>query len=314
MKQQIIRQFLEEGILVSPDALEKIDEKNADSALEQAKSAGTIVFSPGEGEASAEETNVSVRKLQRRQKFTPQDFAAYYNSRFEGLRAILEKKLGDVLSVANARRSAGQVSAIGMVREATPRGFIMEDTTGWAEVITKSEDVAPDDVIGVRGAVKEERIFAEELIWPDVPLSRSNNRPGMKILLTDKDGHKAEEDTIVVTPEAVHGFDKKKSSLPNPGWITINKDPLAVTILVYRPDKPVTAKEAFAWLRKRHICPDRSQIRGTDDPFLIEPIPDVLWIVQAEKWKESYKGVIVVSTDGREATEVDLATGEVKAP
>lgn len=328
MKEKIVRQFLGEGILLSPGTLEKITEGNAEQMLERARKSRSLIFTfadeaadikptppdrgPAPQPAPSNENRLEVRKMQKRQKLSPQDFTGYYNTRFEGLKAMLQKKAESVVSVANSRKSSSAVTTIGMVREPTQRGFIIEDTTGWAEVITKSEDVVPDDVIAVKAGVKEEKLFAEEIIWPDIPMGRSHNRPAMKILLTDKDGHKAEEDVIVVTPEAVHSFDKKKISLPNPGWITINKDPLAATILVYAPDKPVTAKEAFAWLRKRHLSPSKNQIRGTDDPFLIEPIPDLLWIVQSEKFTDNYKGVIMISSDGKEAAEVDLASGDVK--
>ena len=309
MRQEIIRQFLREGVLLTPESLEKITEQNLESLLVQAREGKALIFSPKEEEASPEEIVVDVRKPQRKQKLTPQDFAKYYNTRFEGLREILAKKLGSAISASNAKKSGGPVATIGMVAELTPRGFTIEDTTGWAEVISKAEDIVPDDVIGVRGAVKEERIFAEEIAWPDVSMSHNHSNPPMKILLTET-GEQTPE-TLVITPEAV-SLSGKKHSLPNPGWITLSKDSQAATILVYSPGKPVTAKEAFTWLRKRHLFPSKEQIRGTDDPFLIEPIPNLLWIVQAEKFKESYKGVMIIASDGKEPIEVDLGTGEVK--
>ena len=304
-KQQILAQFLKEGLLLSPEALEKITESNTTQMLEKARSAGALVFSVQEKPA---EHSLEVRKLHKRLKLTPQDYAKYYNARFEGLRNILLRKLEGVVSVSNAKKAASQVTTIGMVREHTPRGFIIEDTTGWAEVVTKAEDVVPDDVIAVKAGVKEEKLFAEEMIWPDVPMSRKHIRPDMDIVLSEKDGHKG---TIVITPEAVFDLDKKKTSLPDPGWITINTGTGPVTILVYKPAKPASQKEALGWLRKRHLSPTREHIRGTEDTFLIEPIPDVLWIVQADKWKESYKGVIMISSDGKEPVKVGLANGDM---
>jgi DNA polymerase II small subunit/DNA polymerase delta subunit B len=307
-KQQILTQFLKEGILLSPEALEKITESNAEQTLERARRSKAFVFTFAEERA---EPVIEVRKTQKRVKLSPQDFATYYNTRFEGLKAMLQKKAENVVSVANARKSGSTVTTIGMVREPTQRGFTIEDTTGWAEVITKSEDVAADDVIAVRAGVKEEKLFAEEIIWPDVPMGRSHNHPDMKILLADKDGHKVEEGTVVITPEAVHGFDKKKTNLSNPGWITMNRGGGTATILVYRPEKPATQKEALTWLRRRHLSPGKNHIRGTDDPFLIEPIPDLLWIISSERWSDNYKGIVVVSSDGKEPAEVDLAAGNV---
>jgi DNA polymerase II small subunit/DNA polymerase delta subunit B len=308
MKEKIVRQFLKEGVLLSPETLEKITETYLEHMLEKGKKSKSFVFSFQDEKPEKPEMAIEVRKLQKRVKLQPQDFAKYYNTRFEGLRDILLKKMEDVVSVANAKKSGSAIATIGMVREQTQRGFIIEDTTGNAEAISKNEDVGIDDVIGVKGAVKEEKLFAEEIIWPDISMSHKHHRPDFTLTLSEKAEHK---DGILITPEAVHGFDKKKTPLPNPGWITISKDSLTVTVLVYKPDKKATQKEVLAWLKKRHLCPDKNQIRGTDDPFLIDTIPDVLWIVSDERWNDIYKTAIIVSSDGKVPAEVNLATGKV---
>ncbi len=345
MKEQIVKQFLKEGILISPETLEKITETNLEHMLEKGKNSKSFVFSFQEEKPEKPEPVIEVRKLQKRLKLQPQDFAKYYNTRFEGLRDILLKKMEDVVSVANAKKSGSAIATIGMVREQTQRGFIIEDMTGNAEAISKNEDVGIDDVIGVKGAVKEEKLFAEEIIWPDISMSHKHHRQDFILTLSDKKKEVGEADfkresaehidgDFLITPEAVHGFDKKKTPLPNPGWITITKDTLTLTVLVYKPDKKATQKEVLSWLRKRHLCPDKNQIRGTDDPFLIDTIPDVMWIVNEkkeggkelegaeapsvngsafipERWNDIYKTVIIVSSDGKVPAAVNLATGEV---
>jgi DNA polymerase II small subunit/DNA polymerase delta subunit B len=310
MKEQIVKRFLKEGVLLTPEALGRITENNLDATLERAAASKPAVFSFHEEDRPEHSgPSVEVRKLQKRLKLQPQDFTKYYNARFGGLRDILQKKMEGVVSVANARKSGSPAATIGMVGEQTQRGFLIEDTTGSMEVISRSEDVRADDVIGVKGGVKEEKLFAEEIIWPDVPMSRSHSRPEMSVMLSEKDGHKG---IVVATPEAVFDHEKKRTALPSPGWITISRGGVSATLLVYRPEKPVAQKEAAAWLRRRHLCPGRNQIRGTEDPFLIEPIPDILWIVQADKWNESYKGVMIVSSDGKVPVRVDLASGNVE--
>lgn len=326
MKQQIVKQFLEAGVLLTPDTLGIITEKSAEAILEQAKKEGSLVFSLQEKEP---ETRLDVRKFQKKQKFTAQEIAKYYNARFEGIKAILEKKAEGLVSVSNAKKSLAPVSTIGMVSERTQRGFMIEDLTGQAEVVTKSEDAQPDDVIGVKGHVKEGKIFSDEIIWPDVPMTHKNNRLGTTIILAEKDGHKGE---FVITPEAVFGPDRKKAALPNPGWITITKDGMQATALVYNPGRPISQKEAFGWLKRRHLCPEKTQMRSADDPFLIEPIPDLVWIIipkkeagispegaeaaslpgaiRLEPWSESYKGVIIVCSDGARPAEVDMGEGK----
>ena len=305
MKQQIVKQFLEAGVLLTPEALSQITEKSAEMILEQARREGSLVFSLQEKE---QKPLIEARKFQKKQKFTAQELAKYYNTRFEGIKAMLEKKMEGLVSVSNSKKSLAPISTIGMVSERTQRGFIIEDLTGQAEIITKSEEAQPDDVIGVKGHVKEGKIFADEIIWPDVPMTHKNSCLETTIIFAEKDIHKGE---FVITPEAVFGPDKKKADLPDPGWISIEKDNRHATVLVYSPGRAVSQKEAFSWLKRRHLSPERAQIRSTDDPFLIEPIPDIVWIVNPEKWTESYKGVIIVASDGSQASMVDLERGTV---
>ncbi len=306
MKQHIIKQFLKEGILLSPESLDAIDESNSEQLLSQAKSSKQLVFSTTpESPSPTHKQAIHVRKIEEKESMTAQDFAAFYNSRFEGIKGILAKKLEGPISVSNAKKSASDVVTIGMVRESTQRGFIIEDTTGWVEVISKAEDVVEDDVIGVKGVAKEGKVFAQETIWPDIPLSYNHNPVDTPIFLSVK-----KEKGATVTPGSTH-FSGESVSFSNPGWVTISSGKGSTTVLVYRPEKAVSPKEALSWLKKRHIQHSKTTIRWTEDPLIIEPIPNILWIVAEERWKEIYKGVVVVSSRGDPAVSIDLQEGLV---
>ena len=300
MKQHIIQKFLKEGILLSPDALEKADEINTEQLLDQAKNQKQIVFAP----EKPNELTTTVRELVAKEKMSPQDFISHYNTHFNGIRGLLLKKLTNPVSVSNAKKSLS-CSTIGMVRERTQRGFIIEDTTGWAEVVSKSEDVVEDDVIGLKGSTKEGVIFAEEIVWPDIPLNHKASAPDIDICLSLK-----KEARPTISPQTAH-VASKDFNLSNPAWVTISLGDQAMTILVYNPQRNIPKKEPISWLRKRHIRPARDQIKWPEDPFLIEPIPNILWIVQpGDQWKEMYKGVAVISSDGTIPIHVNLSKAE----
>lgn len=301
MNEEIVRRFLKEGILISPQSLQKIDESNINEILEKAKSEGVLVFS------LQEETSVEVRKFQKKQKLSPKDFAKYYNARFDGIKNILLKKVEHTVSVSNAKRSASEFITIGMVREKTPKGFIIEDITGEAEVISKEEDISQDDVVAIRGISKEGMIFAKEIILPDIPLSSIRQKPNIKLTLSENQVTKE----FNLTPEAVYWSDKKKN-ITNPGWITIKKDDKTATILVYKPANEIKAKDIISLLKKRHLYPLITQIEGIEDNFLIEPVPNLIWLIQKEKFRENYKGIMIVSGDGKEPIKVDMAKDEIE--
>jgi DNA polymerase II small subunit/DNA polymerase delta subunit B len=299
MKQQIIQKFLKEGILLSPDALEKIDEQNTEQFLGQARDQNHMVFEPTQAISAG--PVITIRELDAREAMRPQDFASHYNARFSGIRDMLLKKLENTVSVTNAKKALSSTT-IGMVRERTQRGFIIEDTTGWADVISKSEDVVEDDVIGLKGVTKEGVIFAEEIVWPDIPLNHIASRPDMDIYLSGK-----KEGILTITPEKVHAA-AKEHNLQNPAWVSIGSGRGAATVLIYKPQKKVSQKESIIWLRKRHLLPSRDQIKWAGDPFLIDPVPNILWIVQpGDAWKEMYKGVIIISSDASAPVHVNLA-------
>ena len=47
-----------------------------------------------------------------------------------------------------------------------------------------------------------------------------------------------------------------------------------------------------------------------EDPFLLNPIPDILWLVQKESWAENYKGVSIIS--GTAPVKINLETRNVE--
>ena len=93
----------------------------------------------------------------------PKDFSDYYNSRYEHLKEILLKKTKAV-SINNAKKSFNDVSVIGMVKELTDSGFVLEDPTGEIEVQSKS-DVSEDDVIAATGFVRNNPSQVSPLEW-----------------------------------------------------------------------------------------------------------------------------------------------------
>ncbi len=138
--------------------------------------------------APSKEVELSVRLLRNYEKSkaraTIENFLAYFNDRYDKLRNQLAKRpdMQNVLSITHAKPGE-RASIIGMVREkrVTPnkhRVIELEDQTGTIsaivikdklELIKKADDVVFDEVIGVTGSVRENAIFVEDIIWPDIP-------------------------------------------------------------------------------------------------------------------------------------------------
>lgn len=308
-KKKIVKRFLEHRILLSPKMLEEINENNIKDFLNRAKET--------EKEKKPETgIKVRLREVSRKQRMSTKDFIDYYNNRYNRIRNILVKKMSAV-SVSNAKKSFSDVSIIGMVKEVTVAGLVFEDPTGEIEIVLKDkEGINPDDVIGIKGFVRENRLFAREVIFPDVPLTRPIGSIDASILLTIRITEKVKEamkETDLVCTLDVERVTSGKAIKPdsNPGWITLSKNGKELNLLVYRPENKTTIRQAIDYLRKRHLSPSKNRITGPEDPFLIEPIPDIFWLLSDEKGKETYKGVTIISCGPDSAAKINLRTREV---
>ena len=125
-----------------------------------------------------------------------QDFTIHLNNRFEVLQKALYSRdeLKGVTSISRilAKRERDYVALIGMVKEKrmTKNGNLMltlEDITGEIKVLVNknkpdvfdpAKDIVMDEVIGVSGVNGENIVFANKILWPDVPISNELKKSG----------------------------------------------------------------------------------------------------------------------------------------
>ncbi len=120
-------------------------------------------------------------------KYEVIDFTKFFISRYRFLEGLLRQRR-ELPSIAAINRLLGKkeretISIIGLIEEITEtkNGNIiitMEDLTGRIKVlISKSKkdlfsaarDFISDEVIGISGTISDNIIFAESIVWPDVP-------------------------------------------------------------------------------------------------------------------------------------------------
>lgn len=347
-KRDIVKKFMEKGVLLSPEELKNIDNGNYKSILKKHlgeeepeenenlpdeepfvknKEAHTIEKErepPKQNieQKKEEHLNIEIKHFPKKEKMEVKDFIDYYNMKYVGLRDILMKKLNAV-SINKSKDLISTVSVIGMVKEKAQNGFIIEDQTGSIETISKSEPQT-GDVIAVTGTVRENKIFEKEITYPDVPLTfkpRSIN--GTLFLLKDDTNKDVKFDELSESSAAVIILKKTKlkhnflrSGIQNPSIIKFNKGKNEVLLFAYEPTEPLNQEQATSLLKKRHMSPVRKEIRfdaKIGDPFLLEPIPEIIWLIGGEnsEFVKNYKGVTIIST-GNKAARIDLETKKVE--
>jgi DNA polymerase II small subunit/DNA polymerase delta subunit B len=305
-KREIVRQLTQRGVLVTPEVLERIESGEIKAPDSQ----------PATQPRERARLSATIRKTEKLKRMSPKDFVSYYSNRYNGLRKMLAEKM-QAVSINRVGDITTEVAVIGMVRERNAQGFVLEDGTGEVSVASK-DDVQEDDVVGVRGMVREGRIIQRELVWPDIPLSnRARSVPGLTLLLAtfmNEKIRKAARDISLVfmhgpaAPEETEG--NIMTALPNPCHAVINREGSEFRMLIYRPESPISPKEAFMLLRKRSLPPAREEIPSAEDPYLIDPVPDIFWVLSDRRHVERYKGVTIVMTGGHDAVKYDAGTGE----
>ncbi len=120
------------------------------------------------------------------------DFVAHYKHRYEFMKTLLQQRtdLQDVISLSRAlkREIMEEVSVIGMVydKDYTANGnllYTLEDPTGSLKLLINKnnqklfemgEKICPDEIIGLKGKIKNKMIFCDQVFFPDVPQSKGS--------------------------------------------------------------------------------------------------------------------------------------------
>jgi DNA polymerase II small subunit len=136
-----------------------------------------------------------------------EDFVALFNSRYQQLKALLRNRqeLENLMSInrINNKREKGKVSLIGMVQDkrVTKNNNIiltLEDPTGTTNVlisrskqqlIKDSQSIVRDEVLGIVGVNNTNIVYANSVVWPDIPTRELKKAPDRAYALFLSDLH-----------------------------------------------------------------------------------------------------------------------------
>ena len=303
-RQTLVRQMLSRGIMLTPQALEKAMKNGPESVL-----GGHVQQAPAAGAGkNAEKLSVIVKSTPMQRKITPEDAISAGRKRYEILRKLVLRKAADAVSVNNALGSSAGVCVVGEVKEVGKDGFRLEDLTGAVKVSSK-EHVSENDIIGVRGWIRNNSLFAEEVIYPDIPIGRDIPAIEGRVLFTGGRTEPLQDADVIVTPDTVF-WGKNERRIPNPAWLLLERGGKKAAILAYNAGRTVGKDEAIVWLRRRYIG-DTAVIPDTET--VLNDIPDILYIIGGnEPWTANYKGVTVISSNNKKHVIVEMKTRTVR--
>lgn len=120
-------------------------------------------------------------------KYKVSDFSRLFASRYKFLEKILQNRheLKNMITITRltGKQEREEVSIIGIIQDLaeTKNGnilFTLEDITGTTKILisknkkelfSQGKDLVLDEVIGIVGTYSDKLIFAEKIIWPDIP-------------------------------------------------------------------------------------------------------------------------------------------------
>jgi hypothetical protein len=301
-KREIVRKLLSRGIMVTPETLEKMKGTETDENLAEkygATSSGTRLGG---------NLKCTLRAPEMPERVTPEDAVKHNIQRFERLKAILLGKT-DAISIRNLGRTTAKICIIGQVREKRHDGFVLEDTTGEIGVKTQ-ENAETGDVVAVKGWIRENMLFADETVYPDIPITRQVSVMDGSVLLASERGIDEVPADVTITPDTLSGPGKERR-MPNPAWVFLEKGKNKITLLVYRTSAGIDKEKALSWLRRRYIGTENGPLPNNDR--VLDHIPDIVWLISENNpWTVNYKGVTVISFGRKKKSLVDLKTRKVQ--
>jgi len=205
-KQELVKFLLEKGLLITDNALDKINSK------EELEFLYNLIKKKNDALVLDEEILNSLKSTEQKdqveqigddkdvkiifsyeeesKKRGVQDFVAYFNKRYNLLSSILQNRaeLSNLISINKLQysRERENASVIGIIKDknTTKTGNILlelEDPTDHVkvclhknkpELIAKAKDIVLDEVVGISGSVSSNLIFADTVLFPDVPFTR----------------------------------------------------------------------------------------------------------------------------------------------
>ncbi len=196
-KKKIVEYFLEQGILVNKELLDKLSEED----VKKICSFGSVTketildkdtldnFKKGD-KGPRSEVKVVFSYQEEAKKRSIQDFVGFFNRRYESLKNILynRQELENITSISRIKKKTEreQVSVIAMVTEKhTTKNqniiLTLEDNTGSIKALVnknkpdlyrEAKNIVLDEVIGAVGSNSDNIVFLNNILWPDIPLGK----------------------------------------------------------------------------------------------------------------------------------------------
>jgi DNA polymerase II small subunit/DNA polymerase delta subunit B len=293
-----VKNLINLGFLLDQDAaniVEKLNEEEYQKLIEGLLKENKLMISSSLIKNILTSEVRILKEFRVRKLFTIQDYVKIMNDRYNFLQNILIKKLELSNIVSINKCSGGDASIIGLVKHKEERDenyvISLEDPTGEIQVIIPKnlgEKLSLDDAVAVSGRINNKILFADKLLYPDIPLKPVKYSLESIRIAFLSDENKADANYLVYKNRIEDKIKNKTYEITNPCIFEVGN----VVILIVLGYDPLDV------LKKRYV-----NIENSD--FLIEIPPDILFTDRDVN--SNYKGISILSLN----KIIDLKTREI---
>lgn len=311
-KQDVVNRVMEAGKLISAEAAEalrNVSEEDMRRLIDDSDSSMITV----EAIRNLSGRNYEILKSVDKSIFTGHAAVShsYFTSKYEQMKKLISERIAkSYVSLANLGR--GESFVIGMVREISEHGIVIEDPT--KNLFLKFENTPNcdyDDVIAVRVANEEKEIIGKEIIHPGVPLRTPEIGNGKVALAVECTIERIEADVIfiigskaasvgsVINATGSYPTQAERGMLSNPSILKIG----GVVVLI-------ADRFSKKWLEKRHLGEPNVGIK--EDVLCLDILPDVILYKSDVNETNHYKSITMIGCKPGNAVVIDLADRKEK--
>lgn len=194
-KQEILDTFLNKGKLLTPQALEFLEDKNIELILNNIENEIYPALVIDEHALFFYDSIRILKNLSSKKKeITTEDFIRFYKSKYEKMRDVITQRLQkDFVSLNKLDARRDEVHIIGIVKEKKKKDgktiIELEDMTTTIPVlfdeIDNTDDVELDDVIAIKAVAAGKILYGKKILWPDLPLRQPTKGFGKACFISD---------------------------------------------------------------------------------------------------------------------------------
>ena len=188
IKNEIIKKFLDKGSLLSPEALEFIEDKNVEELL-KAEYKKLILT---ERDFQFSKVKIIKNLTEKPKELTTEDYLKFFTSKYEKMRTIiLERTQKDFVSINKLDYLRQEVNVIGIIREIKKKEnkttVEIEDLTGSIQGVFEETpgNIDENDVVAINGIGAGKVLYAKKVTLPDIPLRQAKKGFDKICLISD---------------------------------------------------------------------------------------------------------------------------------